>query len=110
MSDTTQPAHLDNPLENHLEVVASPDGSPPQVRFSVQGSKEAVMDVLSSLAAATRRGRKPGRKNLTLDAVRDIRQWAAAGEDHDELASEYGLCRLSVANIVARRTWAGLDS
>src|SRR4051812_30926584 len=107
-SNTPSP---DSAIDKHLEVVDSPDGSAPQVRFTLVGTKETVMEVLFSLVgpAAGRRGRKPGKKNLSPDAVRDIRRRAAAGEDREVLAHEFALCPQSIDNIAAKRTWAGVS-
>ena len=46
---------------------------------------------------------------LTEDGVRAIRERASAGETHAALAKEYGVCRATVGDVVARRTWRRLQ-
>ena len=43
---------------------------------------------------------------LTPEAVVEIRRRAAAGETHDALGREFGVCRVNVTRVVGRRLWA----
>lgn len=43
---------------------------------------------------------------LTPEVVVEIRRRAAAGETHDALGREFGVCRVNVTRVVGRRLWA----
>lgn len=61
---------------------------------------------------SVRKGRKRawGLQKLNAAQVRQIRTRAAAGELHRSLADSFGIARNTVSQIVARRTWAHLDT
>lgn len=49
------------------------------------------------------------RFHLTPDSVRQIRKNYDEGNSANELATEYGVSRCTIMNIIRRRTWNHLD-
>lgn len=56
-------------------------------------------------AVNTQRG---ARAKLTVDDVRRLRELAARGARHADLATTFGIARPTVSNVVARRRWANV--
>jgi hypothetical protein len=55
------------------------------------------------------RGERQGGAKLTADQVREIRQhYAAGGVTHQTLASEYGVVRQTISDILTRKHWRHL--
>lgn len=51
-------------------------------------------------------GRANPAAKLSESDVQEIRQrYAAGGVTHEKLAAEYGVCRVSVTNVLRRKTW-----
>lgn len=57
-----------------------------------------------------RRGELAGRARLTAEKVLDIRRRHAAGESLSALGREYGVTHVSIAAVVARRSWAHIPA
>jgi len=100
------------PIPNGLVILHSCDNprcvNPDHLRAGTQRENVADMDARGRRASTA--GEKHGRSKLTEPDVLAIRARAADGERADVLASEYGVKRNAIYQIVTRTRWAHLTA
>lgn len=97
-------------LEPGIKVLHRCDNPPcanPEHLF--RGTQADNLQDASAKGRTTQGERQPNAK-LTEAAVRAIRERAAAGETHSALATEFGVARQTISDVVGRRRWAFLDT
>lgn len=96
--------HCDNPScvrPSHLFLGTQKDN----IRDAVKKGRLYLQRYPRRITSKIYRGEEHGAAKIGEDAVHEIRERAAAGEQQKHLAAEFGLSTSAVGNIVRRETW-----